>query len=103
MPYCLRILRARFVRLFEQMMTSTTNKIDGVRAALAGLRAGAPPAIRAALGEAGLDKRRQLPARRLSAGQRRRIGQPNRPSEGSARRRKDAGLLDSIIGLAPAP
>lgn len=31
-------------------------------------------AIRAALTDAGLDKRRQLPARRLSAGQRRRIG-----------------------------
>jgi heme exporter protein A len=30
--------------------------------------------IRAALASAGLDKRRQLPARRLSAGQRRRIG-----------------------------
>jgi heme exporter protein A len=33
-----------------------------------------PAACRAALGEAGLDKRRLLPARRLSAGQRRRIG-----------------------------
>ena len=31
-------------------------------------------AVRGALGEAGLDKRRKLPARRLSAGQRRRIG-----------------------------
>jgi heme exporter protein A len=31
-------------------------------------------AIRAALAEVGLEKRRQLPARRLSAGQRRRIG-----------------------------
>jgi heme exporter protein A len=31
-------------------------------------------ALRAALGETGLAKRRQLPARRLSAGQRRRIG-----------------------------
>ena len=31
-------------------------------------------AVRGALGEAGLDKRRHLPARRLSAGQRRRIG-----------------------------
>ena len=31
-------------------------------------------ALRAALAEAGLDKRRSLPARRLSAGQRRRIG-----------------------------
>ena len=31
-------------------------------------------AVRAALAEAGLDKRRHLPARRLSAGQRRRIG-----------------------------
>jgi len=41
--------------------------------ALRGVDAGAE-AIRAALGEAGLDKRRQLPARRLSAGQRRRIG-----------------------------
>jgi heme exporter protein A len=34
----------------------------------------APEAIREALAEAGLDKRRMLPARRLSAGQRRRIG-----------------------------
>jgi heme exporter protein A len=33
-----------------------------------------PEAIRAALAEAGLEKRRHLPARRLSAGQRRRIG-----------------------------
>ena len=33
-----------------------------------------PEAVRAALAEAGLDKRRHLPARRLSAGQRRRIG-----------------------------
>ena len=32
------------------------------------------PALRAALADAGLDKRRHLPARRLSAGQRRRIG-----------------------------
>jgi len=31
-------------------------------------------ALRGALAEAGLDKRRMLPARRLSAGQRRRIG-----------------------------
>lgn len=31
-------------------------------------------AVRRALGDAGLDKRRHLPARRLSAGQRRRIG-----------------------------
>jgi heme exporter protein A len=31
-------------------------------------------ALRSALGDAGLDKRRHLPARRLSAGQRRRIG-----------------------------
>lgn len=41
--------------------------------ALRGVDAGAE-AIRAALGDTGLDKRRQLPARRLSAGQRRRIG-----------------------------
>ena len=34
----------------------------------------APEAARAALAEAGLEKRRHLPARRLSAGQRRRIG-----------------------------
>ena len=33
-----------------------------------------PDARRAALAEAGLEKRRSLPARRLSAGQRRRIG-----------------------------
>jgi heme exporter protein A len=33
-----------------------------------------PDAIRGALAEVGLDKRRHLPARRLSAGQRRRIG-----------------------------
>jgi heme exporter protein A len=33
-----------------------------------------PQALRASLAEAGLDKRRHLPARRLSAGQRRRIG-----------------------------
>ena len=33
-----------------------------------------PGACRAALGEVGLEKRRHLPARRLSAGQRRRIG-----------------------------
>jgi heme exporter protein A len=41
--------------------------------ALAGARAGAD-AIRGALEDAGLFKRRHLPARRLSAGQRRRIG-----------------------------
>ena len=48
---------------------------ENLRGALA-LRAvaAAPEAIRAALSEVGLDKRRQLPARRLSAGQRRRIG-----------------------------
>ena len=34
----------------------------------------APEAIRGALAEVGLEKRKQLPARRLSAGQRRRIG-----------------------------
>jgi heme exporter protein A len=33
-----------------------------------------PDAMRAALAEAGLEKRRHLPARRLSAGQRRRVG-----------------------------
>ena len=40
------------------------------------LRGQSPPAdaIRAALSEVGLEKRRHLPARRLSAGQRRRIG-----------------------------
>ena len=37
-------------------------------------RAPTPGATRAALAEVGLDKRRHLPARRLSAGQRRRIG-----------------------------
>ena len=37
-------------------------------------RPASPEAIREALGEAGLAKRRMLPARRLSAGQRRRIG-----------------------------
>jgi len=37
-------------------------------------RAVSPEAARAALAEVGLDKRRHLPARRLSAGQRRRIG-----------------------------
>jgi heme exporter protein A len=41
--------------------------------ALRGVEAGSE-AIRASLAAAGLDKRRQLPARRLSAGQRRRIG-----------------------------
>jgi heme exporter protein A len=41
--------------------------------ALRGVEAG-PQAVQAALGEAGLAKRRRLPARRLSAGQRRRIG-----------------------------
>jgi heme exporter protein A len=41
--------------------------------ALRGIEAGGE-AIRAALASAGLDKRRHLPARRLSAGQRRRIG-----------------------------
>ena len=41
--------------------------------ALRGIDAGAE-AIRSALGDTGLDKRRHLPARRLSAGQRRRIG-----------------------------
>jgi len=37
-------------------------------------RAPSPEATRAALAEVGLEKRRHLPARRLSAGQRRRIG-----------------------------
>jgi heme exporter protein A len=48
---------------------------ENLRGALA-LRGVAVPgeAIRAALAEVGLEKRRQLPARRLSAGQRRRIG-----------------------------
>ena len=41
--------------------------------ALRGIEAGGE-AIRAALASAGLEKRRHLPARRLSAGQRRRIG-----------------------------
>jgi heme exporter protein A len=41
--------------------------------ALRGIGA-SPSAARAALGDVGLDKRRMLPARRLSAGQRRRIG-----------------------------
>jgi heme exporter protein A len=41
--------------------------------ALRGISA-TPPACRAALAEVGLEKRRLLPARRLSAGQRRRIG-----------------------------
>jgi heme exporter protein A len=41
--------------------------------ALRGVTAGGS-ALRAALAEVGLDKRRHLPARRLSAGQRRRIG-----------------------------
>ncbi|MGZ5031764.1 MAG: cytochrome c biogenesis heme-transporting ATPase CcmA [Usitatibacter sp.] len=41
--------------------------------ALRGVAVGAG-AVRRALGDAGLDKRRHLPARRLSAGQRRRIG-----------------------------
>jgi heme exporter protein A len=48
---------------------------ENVHSALA-LRGVAAPesAVRAALADAGLDKRRRLPARRLSAGQRRRIG-----------------------------
>jgi heme exporter protein A len=41
--------------------------------ALRGVAAEAP-AVRAALAEVGLERRRRLPARRLSAGQRRRIG-----------------------------
>jgi heme exporter protein A len=41
--------------------------------ALRGIAAG-EASIRAALAEAGLEKRRNIPARRLSAGQRRRIG-----------------------------
>ena len=48
---------------------------ENVHSALA-LRGVAAPesAVRAALADVGLDKRRRLPARRLSAGQRRRIG-----------------------------
>ena len=48
---------------------------ENVRSALA-LRAVAVPdgAVRAALADVGLERRRHLPARRLSAGQRRRIG-----------------------------
>ena len=48
---------------------------ENVHASL-GLRgvAASDAAVRAALGAVGLEKRRQLPARRLSAGQRRRIG-----------------------------
>jgi heme exporter protein A len=48
---------------------------ENLRASLA-LRGVAPDAgaMRTALADAGLEKRRQLPARRLSAGQRRRIG-----------------------------
>lgn len=48
---------------------------ENLQAALA-LRAVAftPEAVRAALADVGLEKRRRLPARRLSAGQRRRIG-----------------------------
>ena len=48
---------------------------ENLRASLE-LRAVEPTndALRAALADAGLEKRRQLPARRLSAGQRRRIG-----------------------------
>ncbi len=48
---------------------------ENVQSALALRGVSAPAAaIRAALGDVGLDKRRRLPARRLSAGQRRRIG-----------------------------
>ena len=48
---------------------------ENVQSALALRGVAAPPAaIRAALSDVGLDKRRRLPARRLSAGQRRRIG-----------------------------
>ncbi len=49
--------------------------MENLRDALA-LRAGAPTneALRGALAQVGLDRHRHLPARRLSAGQRRRIG-----------------------------
>ncbi len=48
---------------------------ENLQAALALRGVSAPAgAVRAALADVGLDKRRKLPARRLSAGQRRRIG-----------------------------
>lgn len=59
---------------------------ENVHAALGlrGVQAG-NDAVREALAEVGLDKRRQLPARRLSAGQRRRIGLARLALDRSAR------------------
>jgi heme exporter protein A len=65
------LLHAGHLDAIKDDLTAAENLASAL--ALRGIAAGAD-AMLAALAECGLDKRRHLPARRLSAGQRRRIG-----------------------------